>query len=119
MHDFLKEQSTPMLLQGLATCSVGVVTVSPQSVCSIAAKRGIEAQKTARLIARHFKRLGVRYVLDSSFGRYLTLALSYDEFVERRHEAPILTSACPGFGTWLFRFSILFVIKAMQRVSKA
>uniref|UniRef100_A0A915B889 Iron hydrogenase large subunit C-terminal domain-containing protein n=2 Tax=Parascaris univalens TaxID=6257 RepID=A0A915B889_PARUN len=93
----IQEQSTPMLLQGLATCSVGVVTVSPQSVCSIAAKRGIEAQKTARLIARHFKRLGVRYVLDSSFGRYLTLALSYDEFVERRHEAPILTSACPGF----------------------
>ncbi|VDM37681.1 unnamed protein product [Toxocara canis] len=93
----IREQSTPKLLEGFAVCSLRIVTVSPQSVCSIAVKHHLSVELTARRIARRLKRLGATYVLDSSFARYLTLALSYDEFMQRRHQQPILTSSCPGF----------------------
>ncbi|VDK51821.1 unnamed protein product [Anisakis simplex] len=93
-----KEQSKPKFLEGISRCEMAVVTVSPQAVCSIAASRRLNIKQTAHLVSRCLKRLGVKYVLDSSFARLFTLQLSYDEFLRRRAEdKPILTSACPGF----------------------
>lgn len=74
------------------------MTVSPQSIASIAYKRGYQLPEAARLIAGTFKNMGMKYVVDSSFGRLLTLSLSYDEFKEAQLKRPVFTGVCPGFG---------------------
>uniref|UniRef100_A0A0R3RKG9 Fe_hyd_lg_C domain-containing protein n=1 Tax=Elaeophora elaphi TaxID=1147741 RepID=A0A0R3RKG9_9BILA len=93
----IQEQSKPKFLEGLAGAHLCVVTVSPQSIASIAYKRGCEQSEAARLIAGTFKNMGMKYVVDSSFGRLLTLSLSYDEFKEAQLQRPIFTGICPGF----------------------
>lgn len=74
------------------------MTVSPQSIASIAYKRGCQLSETAKLIASTSKNMGIKYVIDSSFGRLLTLSLSYDEFKGSRLQRPVFTGVCPGFG---------------------
>ncbi|VDK81332.1 unnamed protein product [Litomosoides sigmodontis] len=93
----IKEQSKPKFLEGLAGAQLSVVTVSPQSIASIAYKRGYQQSEAARLIARIFKNMGIKYIVDSSFGRLLTLSLSYDEFKEAQLQRPVFTGVCPGF----------------------
>ncbi|VDK29814.1 unnamed protein product [Gongylonema pulchrum] len=94
----IKEQSKPKFLEGLKHAKLSVLTISPQSIASIAYRRGIHWSETAKLIARIFKSLGVHYVVDSSFGRLLTLSLSYEEFKRLPPEKqPIFSGICPGF----------------------
>ncbi|KAL4002120.1 Iron only hydrogenase large subunit C-terminal domain family protein [Acanthocheilonema viteae] len=93
----IKEQSKPKFLEGLANAQLNVVTVSPQSIASIAYKRGWQQSEAARLIAGIFKNMGIKYVVDSSFGRLLTLSLSYDEFKKAQLPRPVFTGVCPGF----------------------
>lgn len=114
-HFVIQEQSKPKFLEGLAGSQLSVVTVSPQSIASIAYKRGCQQSEAAKLIARIFKNMGIKYIVDSSFGRLLTLSLSYDEFKEAQLQRPIFTGVCPGFGK--LRLLILSVNTVKQTTS--
>lgn len=93
----VQEQSLDKLLEGIVDKALSVVTVSPQSVVSIAAKRGLSPSSAAQLISAFFLSKGVTHIVDSSFGRYLSLLYSYDEFLTSKERRPLLASACPGF----------------------
>ncbi|KAM9345781.1 cytosolic Fe-S cluster assembly factor narfl [Symphorus nematophorus] len=83
---------------------VVVVSVSPQSRASLAARYDLSSTEAGRRLTCFFKGLGVHYVFDTSFSRTFSLLESQREFVERfqRKEQdgkslPMLTSACPGW----------------------
>ncbi|CAG9530838.1 unnamed protein product [Cercopithifilaria johnstoni] len=112
----IKEQSKPKFLEGLASAQLSVVTVSPQSIASIAYKRGCQQSEAARLIAGIFKNMGITYVVDSSFGRLLTLSLSYDEFKEAQLQRPVFTGVCPGFVCYAEKTHGALLIPHISRV---
>ncbi|KAJ1366888.1 hypothetical protein KIN20_027671 [Parelaphostrongylus tenuis] len=62
----VEEQS--LTTDGIAGKQLCVVTVSPQSVCSIAVKRGLSVSQAAQLIASYFFSIGIHFVVDSSLG---------------------------------------------------
>uniref|UniRef100_A0A6J0UIN5 Cytosolic iron-sulfur assembly component 3 n=1 Tax=Pogona vitticeps TaxID=103695 RepID=A0A6J0UIN5_9SAUR len=81
-----------------------VVSVSPQSRASLAARFKLTPLDTAKKLTAFFKRLGVHFVFDTTFSRNFSLLESQREFVERfRRRAddktalPMLASACPGW----------------------
>ena len=80
-----------------------VVSVSPQSRASIAAKYGLSAKETALKLVTFLKSLGVHYVFDTTFSREFSLVESAREFVRRYRDPstpgalPMLASACPGW----------------------
>ncbi|CAJ0598948.1 unnamed protein product [Cylicocyclus nassatus] len=91
----VEEQSLMRLLDGFSEKKLCVVTVSPQSVCSIAVKRNLTLSETAKLISSFFFSKGAHYVIDSSFGRWFALEEAYKEYSSVASR-PILVSACPG-----------------------
>ncbi|PAV75284.1 hypothetical protein WR25_03646 isoform D [Diploscapter pachys] len=95
----IEEQSIERFWSTVGSKSLSVVSVSPQSVASIAASRQIHISTAARLISAYFRSLGVSYVVDSSIGRQFALSLAYSECSTSPSaaSAPILSSACPGF----------------------
>ncbi|XP_062359241.1 cytosolic iron-sulfur assembly component 3 isoform X3 [Cinclus cinclus] len=81
-----------------------VVSVSPQSRASLAARCKLGLLETAQKLARFLKSLGVHYVFDTTFSRNFSLLESQQEFVRRFHKQaedkkalPMLASACPGW----------------------
>ncbi|XP_075942169.1 cytosolic Fe-S cluster assembly factor narfl [Anarhichas minor] len=83
---------------------VVVVSVSPQSRASLAARFELSSSEAGRRLTSFFKGLGVHHVIETSFSRTFSLLESQREFVERfqRKEQdgkslPMLTSACPGW----------------------
>eukprot|EP00124_Ichthyophonus_hoferi_P004517 Ihof_evm2s508 gene=Ihof_evmTU2s508 len=86
---------------------VVVVSVSPQSRASIAAKYGLTSKEVAHRLTQFFKNLGVTYVLDTTFSRNISLLECQREFIDRYKRRqnggdpqlplPMLTSACPGW----------------------
>ncbi|XP_063790938.1 cytosolic iron-sulfur assembly component 3 [Pseudophryne corroboree] len=81
-----------------------VVSVSPQSRASLAAKYNLNIQETAQKLTAFFKQLGVHYVFDTSFSRNFSLLESQREFIRRykrqkeeKTALPMLASACPGW----------------------
>ncbi len=81
-----------------------VVSISPQSRASIAAKFSLGINETALKLTRFFKDLGVHYVFDTAFARNFSLIEIQKEFVEKYQKnststkvTPLLTSACPGW----------------------
>ncbi|KAJ2475330.1 Cytosolic Fe-S cluster assembly factor nar1 [Coemansia sp. RSA 2131] len=82
-----------------------VVTVAPQSRASLALKYQMSTQTVAKRMTHVLKSMGVDYVLDSAFGRDITLIESAREFVRRYRESegkvgdqlPVLASWCPGW----------------------
>ncbi|CAH3188973.1 unnamed protein product [Porites evermanni] len=82
-----------------------VVSVSPQSRASVAAKFRLSVAETAKKLTKFFKDLGVDYVFDITFSRDFSLAESQREFVQRmkdhqsgqKNGIPMLASACPGW----------------------
>uniref|UniRef100_A0A8C0Q595 Cytosolic iron-sulfur assembly component 3 n=2 Tax=Canis lupus familiaris TaxID=9615 RepID=A0A8C0Q595_CANLF len=81
-----------------------VVSVSPQSRASLAARFQLSPTDTARKLTAFFKKIGVHYVFDTAFSRNFSLLESQREFVQRFREQtnstqalPVLTSACPGW----------------------
>ncbi|CAB3401275.1 unnamed protein product [Caenorhabditis bovis] len=94
----IEEQSLSKVWESVATFRLSIVTVSPQAVCSIAAKLAIPVEETARRISRFFISRGVRHVVDSSFGRQFCLSLLMEEMESVPSTSrPLLSSACPGF----------------------
>ncbi|KAJ8246055.1 hypothetical protein GJAV_G00263150 [Gymnothorax javanicus] len=84
--------------------TVVVVSVSPQSRASLAARFGLSSSDAARRLTAFFKNLGVHHVFDTGFSRTFSLLESQREFVERfqrkeedKNALPMLTSACPGW----------------------
>ncbi|KAG8007001.1 Cytosolic Fe-S cluster assembly factor NARFL [Nibea albiflora] len=89
---------------GGAEQKVVVVSVSPQSRASLAARYDLSSTEAGRRLTCFFKGLGVHHVFDTSFSRTFSLLESQREFVERfqRKEQdstclPMMTSACPGW----------------------
>ncbi|KAJ3601724.1 hypothetical protein NHX12_032691 [Muraenolepis orangiensis] len=83
---------------------VVVVSVSPQSRASLAARFGMSSSETGRRLTSFLKGLGVHHVFDTGFSRTFSLLESQQEFLERfqRREQdktalPMLTSSCPGW----------------------
>ncbi|XP_075035381.1 cytosolic iron-sulfur assembly component 3 [Mixophyes fleayi] len=81
-----------------------VVSVSPQSRASLAAKFNLNIQETAQKLTAFFKQLGVHHVFDTSFSRNFSLLESQREFIRRykrqkeeKKTLPMLASACPGW----------------------
>ncbi|XP_006897523.1 PREDICTED: cytosolic Fe-S cluster assembly factor NARFL [Elephantulus edwardii] len=81
-----------------------VVSVSPQSVASLAARFQLNPTDTAKKLTSFFKKLGVHYVFDTAFSRNFSLIESQCEFLQRfrsqkdgGQSLPLLTSACPGW----------------------
>uniref|UniRef100_H3DKX0 Nuclear prelamin A recognition factor-like protein n=1 Tax=Tetraodon nigroviridis TaxID=99883 RepID=H3DKX0_TETNG len=86
---------------------VVVVSVSPQSRASIAARYGLSSTEAGRRLTSFFKGLGVHHVFDTTFTRTFSLLESQREFVERfqrkeqdNKSLPMMTSACPVQG-WI------------------
>ncbi|NXO99171.1 NARFL factor, partial [Certhia brachydactyla] len=83
---------------------VVVVSVSPQSRASLAARFKLGLLETAQKLSRFLKSLGVQHVFDTTFSRNFSLLESQQEFVRRFHKQaddkkalPMLASACPGW----------------------
>ncbi|XP_033631147.1 cytosolic Fe-S cluster assembly factor narfl-like [Asterias rubens] len=81
-----------------------IVSVSPQSRASLAARYHFSIQETAKRLTGYFKSLGVHHVFDETFARDFSLLQSQKEFMSRfrRQESekgtlPMLASACPGW----------------------
>ncbi|KAJ7383618.1 hypothetical protein OS493_026804 [Desmophyllum pertusum] len=82
-----------------------IVSVSPQSRASVAAKFRLNVTETAKKLTTFFKDLGVHHVFDTTFSRDFSLAESQREFVQRlksqqlgeKKGIPMLASACPGW----------------------
>uniref|UniRef100_A0A8D0GGU0 Cytosolic iron-sulfur assembly component 3 n=1 Tax=Sphenodon punctatus TaxID=8508 RepID=A0A8D0GGU0_SPHPU len=81
-----------------------VVSVSPQSRASLAAKFQLTPLDAARKLTAFFKKLGVHSVFDTTFSRNFSLLESQREFVQRfrrqnedKKALPMLASACPGW----------------------
>ncbi|NXF66926.1 NARFL factor, partial [Ciccaba nigrolineata] len=79
-----------------------VVSVSPQSRASLAARCKMGVLETAKKLTAFFK--SVHYVFDTTFSRNFSLLESQREFVKRfqkqsedKKALPMLASACPGW----------------------
>ncbi|NXD30917.1 NARFL factor, partial [Spelaeornis formosus] len=79
-----------------------VVSVSPQSRASLAAKCKLGLQETAQKLTKFLK--SVHYVFDTTFSRNFSLLESQQEFLRRfqrqahdKKALPMLASACPGW----------------------
>uniref|UniRef100_A0A1I7TWN1 Fe_hyd_lg_C domain-containing protein n=1 Tax=Caenorhabditis tropicalis TaxID=1561998 RepID=A0A1I7TWN1_9PELO len=93
----VEEQSIGRLLEGIKNFPMAVITVSPQSIVSIAVKLQKTSEEVAIRIARYFKRRGVKYVIDSSFARKFAHSLLSEELESTPSTSrPLLSSACPG-----------------------
>uniref|UniRef100_A0A671YE67 Nuclear prelamin A recognition factor-like protein n=1 Tax=Sparus aurata TaxID=8175 RepID=A0A671YE67_SPAAU len=89
---------------GATEQKVVVVSVSPQSRASLAARYDLSSTEAGKRLTSFFKGLGVHHVFETSFSRTFSLLESQREFVERfqRKEQdskclPMMTSACPGW----------------------
>ncbi|MCP9258793.1 putative cytosolic Fe-S cluster assembly factor oxy-4 [Dirofilaria immitis] len=112
----VKEQSKTKFLEGLSNAELSVVTISPQSIASIAYKRNYQLSDVAKLLSKIFKNMGIKYVVDSSFGRLLTLSLSYDELKEAQLQRPVFTGVCPGFVCYAEKTHGTLLIPHISRV---
>ena len=80
-----------------------VLSLSLQSIASLAGKYQLSMQLTAERLAYFFHSLGVDHVLDIALARHLSLVESAREFVNNQqqgqlsHKSTILSSTCPGF----------------------
>ncbi|KHJ91992.1 iron only hydrogenase large subunit domain protein, partial [Oesophagostomum dentatum] len=103
------------LLSGISGKKLCVVTVSPQSVCSIAVKRGLTVPEAARLISSFFFSKGAHYVIDSSFGRWFALEEAYNEYCAKSSR-PIFVSSCPGFVCYAEKSHEGFLLPFLSKV---
>ncbi|WKX99084.1 hypothetical protein Q1695_014174 [Nippostrongylus brasiliensis] len=111
----IEEQSLSRVLEGMAGKQLCVISVSPQSVCSIAVKRRISVAQAAKLVASYFISKGAHFVIDSSFGRAFCIEESYQEFISSTSR-PILVSACPGFVCYAEKSHDAFLLPFLSKV---
>lgn len=78
------------------------VSISPQSLTSLAFKYGMDLANCAKRLCTFFKEhLNAQFVFDASFSAEFSIKESQKEFLERFNSSnsklPILTSVCPGW----------------------
>ena len=102
----LQHQSTGELMQRLADRAgwTVVVSLSPQSVASLAALHGLPAAECGASLAAFLRQLGVRAVFDIAAARQLALAEAAAEFVQRfksiqRGAATLAAAGCTAAGS--------------------
>ncbi|KAE8578895.1 hypothetical protein XENTR_v10023822 [Xenopus tropicalis] len=100
LYKILKQNKT----ENPSEHKVVVVSVSPQSWASLAARFNLSMQDTAQKLTAFFKQLGVHHVFDTNFSRNFSLLESQREFIQRfkrqkedKKSLPMLASACPGW----------------------
>ncbi|KAM6155540.1 cytosolic iron-sulfur assembly component 3 isoform 1-T1 [Rhynchocyon petersi] len=103
-HEELRKVLRANKAGGPSSQKLVVVSVSPQSVASLAARFQLNPTDTARKLTSFFKKLGVHFVFDTAFSRNFSLIESQHEFLQRFRSRtnggqalPLLTSACPGW----------------------
>ncbi|XP_061455106.1 cytosolic iron-sulfur assembly component 3 [Rhineura floridana] len=103
-HEELLKVLNANKTSGSAPQKLVVVSVSPQSRASLAARFSLSPLDTARKLTAFFKSLGVHFVFDTTFSRNFSLLESQREFVQRfrrqkgdKKAFPMLAAACPGW----------------------
>ena len=78
-----------------------VLTLSPQSVASMAANSKLSMEEATLKLSGMFRSLGVSFVFDSSFARSFSLIETANDFISRfkagETHLPLLASSCPGW----------------------
>ncbi|XP_074053192.1 cytosolic iron-sulfur assembly component 3 isoform X3 [Macrotis lagotis] len=102
---------------------VVVVSVSPQSRASLAARFQLTPLDTAKKLTAFFKNRGVHYVFDTTFSRNFSLLESQREFIRRfrrrtesKQALPMLASACPGWICYAEKTHGSFIIPYISTV---
>lgn len=103
-----------------------VVSLSLQSISSLAHKYNLEVQDAAGRIASFFVSLGCQRVYDINLARHLALIESYEEYrkkcTSRRaagdesNKIPIISSICPGWICYAEKTNGELVIPHLSRV---
>ncbi|XP_036594059.1 cytosolic iron-sulfur assembly component 3 isoform X2 [Trichosurus vulpecula] len=100
-----------------------VISVSPQSRASLAARFQLTPLDTAKKLTAFFKNRGVHYVFDTTFSRNFSLLESQREFVQRfrrstesKQALPMLASACPGWICYAEKTHGSFIIPYISTV---
>ncbi|XP_077173078.1 cytosolic iron-sulfur assembly component 3 isoform X1 [Paroedura picta] len=103
-HEELRKVLNANKMSDAASQKRVVISVSPQSRASLAARYKLAPLDTAKKLTGFFKKLGVHSVFDTTFSRSFSLLESQWEFVRRfRRRAddegalPMLAAACPGW----------------------
>ncbi|XP_044308547.1 cytosolic iron-sulfur assembly component 3 [Varanus komodoensis] len=103
-HEEFSRALDTKMSSGSAQKKLVVVSVSPQSRASLAARFKLTPLDTAKKLTAFLKGLGVDFVFDTTFSRSFSLLESQREFVRRfRRQAqdkqalPMLAAACPGW----------------------
>ncbi|XP_065193338.1 cytosolic iron-sulfur assembly component 3-like [Sycon ciliatum] len=99
-HEVLKTLST--LGQSSSDYDCAVVSLSPQSRASLAAKHDLSLLEVSRRLNTFFLKLGFRSLLDVTAMRDLALLETSREFLSvfsatDKSRMPFMTSACPGW----------------------
>lgn len=96
-----------------------VVTLSLQSIASLAHKYNMDAQEAAERLASFFVSIGCSKVYDLNLARHLALVESYREFLERKKAnqfLPIISSICPGWVCYTEKTNGELVIPYLSKV---
>lgn len=98
-----------------------VVSLSLQSIASIAAKHELDVQTAAEKLASFFHSLGVDYIFDISLARHLSLIESQKEFLlkYKENQFPVLCSVCPGFVCYAEKTHGEMIVPILSRVKSA
>lgn len=98
-----------------------VVSLSLQSISSLAHKYSMQAQEAAERIASFFVSMGCHKVYDINLARHLALVESYREFKSSQEETsqsklPIISSICPGWICYAEKTNGDLIIPHLSRV---
>jgi iron only hydrogenase large subunit-like protein len=79
-----------------------VVTISQQSLLSLAKRYSLDVVDALKHFAGYFKKLGADYVLDTKIADDLALIEARNEFImrfkdQKTYKLPMLASSCPGW----------------------
>lgn len=76
-----------------------VISLSLQSISSMAARNAMSAQEAAERLSSFFISIGCHKVYDINLARHLALTESYREYKKRKttNNLPIINSSCPGW----------------------
>ncbi|KFM74168.1 Cytosolic Fe-S cluster assembly factor NARFL, partial [Stegodyphus mimosarum] len=103
-YRIMKENLVHSEAGDLDKIKIVVVSVSPQSRASLAAKYNLTVEDTAKRLTKFFHNLGVTFVFDTTLSREFSLIESQKEFILRYRKKdiqsgmlPMLSSACPGW----------------------
>ncbi|CAG2105818.1 unnamed protein product [Medioppia subpectinata] len=95
-----------------------VVSMSLQSMASIAAKYRLSVESAAQKMSSFFHSLGVDYIFDTSLAQHFSLIESQKEFMDRfeKKQFPVLSSVCPGFVCYAEKTHGELVVPLLSRV---